>query len=132
MAASLFNRKVKMPNPDLVKICRFKKGDRLQVMTGKEKDKIGNLQKILTSRARVIIEGVNMLTRHVKPNPNTGQTGGRLKSEGSIHVSNVALVCPKCLKPTKVAYKILAPEQVVDKNRKKIRICKRCDAPIDD
>jgi len=82
------------------------KGDKVVVLAGRDKGKQGLVQKIL-SKDRVLVEGVNMVKKHVRPNPNKGETGGIIDREASIHVSNLALVNPVTNKADRVGFKIL-------------------------
>jgi large subunit ribosomal protein L24 len=118
--------KVKIPTTTV-----FKKGDRLQLLTGKNTKAVGALKQIKLDKHMVIIEGLNMCVRHKKANAQTNEPGGRINMEAPIHISNVALVCPKCMKPTRVGLRILPPLEEGGKKRK-IRVCKRCQAHIDD
>ncbi|NLI54958.1 MAG: 50S ribosomal protein L24 [Clostridiales bacterium] len=107
-----------------------KKGDTVVVISGKDKGKKG---KILVSRPddeRVVVQGTAMITRHVKPRKQ-GQPGGRIEKEGSMHASNVMLVCPKCDKPTRIAHKIKEVEISGEKKLKSVRVCKKCGKVID-
>ncbi|MDR1309327.1 MAG: 50S ribosomal protein L24 [Deltaproteobacteria bacterium] len=131
MAKSIYGRANRYPNPDGEKICRFRKGDRLQKMVGKDLRQVGTLKEILTKKRMVLVEGINMVTRHTKSVPGSQEPGGRIRREAPVHVSNVALVCPKCMKPTRVGFEFLPPQGPDDK-RKKVRVCKRCKAHIDD
>jgi large subunit ribosomal protein L24 len=112
-------------------ICKFKKGDRLQLLTGKNRKAVGNLKKIIVKKKQVLIEGVNIVIKHQKADPNRNIAGGRQKMEAPVHISNVALVCPKCLLPTRVGYQIL-PKAEDSQKQRKVRICRRCKAQIDD
>ncbi|PIE42058.1 MAG: 50S ribosomal protein L24 [Gammaproteobacteria bacterium] len=69
---------------------RIKKGDEVVIIAGKDKGSIGKVEKV--DGERVIVTGQNLKTKHIKPNPMTGETGGRIQKEASIHVSNVMLV----------------------------------------
>jgi large subunit ribosomal protein L24 len=120
----------------LPRICKFKKGDRLRLMVGRKAgpSAIGELMSIDTKKGRLMIKGVNMVTKHVKRDPNqTAKEHGRVQVEASVHVSNVALICPKCMLPTRVGWRVLETKRV-ENNRKirSIRICRRCHEPIDD
>ena len=109
----------------------IKVGDTVALMTGDSKDKFTNGQngkrktgKVLTvspKEGKVIVEGINMVTKHVKPK-QAGQLGGRVQAEGALYASKVMLVCPKCDKTTRVAHKI--------EDGKKIRVCKHCGAEL--
>ena len=129
MKRSLFRKKPYL-NPEGLKICRFKKGDRLQVLTGKETDKIGALIKINTKDATVLISEVNKVTYCPKAGAKGGENRERAQKEAPLHVSNVALVCPSCGKPTRIAYAFVPPAGTDEKTRK-VRVCKRCRAQID-
>lgn len=83
---------------------KIKKGDQVVVITGKDKGKTGEVTTVVTEERRVVVQGINMVTKHVKPSQFSA--GGIQKVEKSIHVSNVALVDPKTQKPTRVGYQI--------------------------
>jgi large subunit ribosomal protein L24 len=82
---------------------KIKKGDKVVVITGKDKGKTGSVTKVLPDDNRVFVAGINQLTKHRKP--SQAGPGGKEKIEASIHISNVALVDPKTSKPTKIGYK---------------------------
>ena len=98
-----------------------KTGDKVQVISGSEKGKQGKVVQVSADEGKVIVEGVNMVTKHVKPKMQ-GQMGGRIQDEGAMYASKVMLVCPKCDKTTRVAHKI--------EDGKKIRVCKHCGAEL--
>ena len=98
-----------------------KTGDKVQVISGSEKGKQGKVIAVSASEGKVIIEGVNKMTKHVKPRMQ-GQPGGRVEAEGAMYASKVMPVCPKCDKPTRVGHKI--------EDGKKIRVCKHCGAEL--
>ena len=100
---------------------KIKKGDKVVVLTGKDKGKTGEVKKILTEDAKVIVQGVNIQTRHRKPS-QTGP-GGLDKIEAPIHVSNVAVVDPKTKKPSRIGYKTVGD--------KKARVARRSGEVID-
>jgi len=82
------------------------KGDKVEVLAGRDKGKQGIVQKILNND-RALVEGVNMVKKHVRPNPNKGETGGIVDQEASIHVSNLALVNPSTGKRDRVGVKTM-------------------------
>jgi large subunit ribosomal protein L24 len=131
MAKSIYGKSIRYSNPDGEKICRFRKGDRLQKMTGKDLKQVGTLREILAKKRMVLVEGINMVTRHTRAVPGSQEPSGRIRREAPVHVSNVALVCPKCMKPTRIGIEVLRPDDNAAKG-KKVRICKRCKAHIDD
>ncbi|MFQ3573393.1 MAG: 50S ribosomal protein L24 [Thermodesulfovibrionales bacterium] len=101
----------------------IKKGDTAIVITGKEKGKKGRVISVNPSKERVLIEGVNIIKKHMKPSRKYAQ-GGIIEKEGPIHKSNVMLVCPKCNKPTRISVRFLSDEE-------KVRECKKCKEVID-
>ncbi len=107
-----------------------KKGDKVVVISGKDKGKQGKILVAYPDKERVVVEKANMITRHIKPR-RQGEPGGRIETEGTIHVSNVMLVCPKCDKPTRVGHEIREVEVSGKKKMKSVRVCKECGAVID-
>ena len=93
----------------------IKKGDLVQVNAGEDKGKQGKVLEVFPDKERAIVEGINMITKHVKPT-RMGQSGGIIKTEAPVYASKVQLVCPKCGKPTRVGH--------VVENGKKLRVCK--------
>lgn len=100
-----------------------KKGDTVVVISGKDKGKKGKVLEAMPKKNRVIVEGVNMLTKHQKPNAKV-QQGGIIHQEGPIHVSNVMLWDKKANAPTRVGYKVL-------ENGKKVRISRKTGEVIE-
>ena len=98
-----------------------KTGDTAVVLSGKEKGKRGKVLSVNPKKGMVVIEGVNMIKCHPKPR-RQGETGGIVKREAAIYASKVQVVCPKCSKATRVAYKI--------EDGKKSRVCKHCGAAL--
>lgn len=95
---------------------KIKKGDKVVVITGKDKGKTGEVTKVLVAEQRVVVAGINLVKKHEKPSARS--QGGIVSKEASIHVSNVALADPKDGKATRVGFK-------VEKDGKKTRIAKR-------
>jgi len=93
--------------PDKFKI---RKGDQVVVITGKDKGKTGEVKHIDTEGRRVLVQGINLVTKHRKP--SQAGAGGKEKIEKSLHISNVALIDPKSGKPTRVGYKTVAGDKV--------------------
>ena len=98
-----------------------KKGDTVIVLSGKDKGKQGKVLGTVPSEAKVVVEGINMVTCHVKPRKQ-GETGGIVQREAAMYASKVQVVCPKCNKGTRIAHKI--------ENGKKSRVCKHCGAEL--
>jgi large subunit ribosomal protein L24 len=84
---------------------KIRKGDEVIVISGKDRGKTGHVQRVEPARQRVYVEGLNIIKRHQRPNPATGQGGGVIEKPGAIHVSNVMLIDPKDKKPTRVGIK---------------------------
>ena len=99
----------------------IRKDDKVVVLSGKDKGKEGTVLKADPKNGKVVVSGVNVATKHQKPRKQ-GEEGGIIKLETPIYASKVQLVCPKCGKSTRVAYKV--------ENGKKTRICKKCGAEI--
>jgi large subunit ribosomal protein L24 len=101
---------------------KIKKGDKVVVITGRDKGKTGEVKQVLPAENRVVVDGVNMVKRHTAP--SAGNAGGIVEKEASIHVSNVAYVDPKTDKPTRIGYKKL-------EDGRKVRFAKRSGEIID-
>jgi len=86
---------------------KIKKGDTVEVIAGKDSGKRGRVLKVDPTRDRVVVEGVNMIKRHTRPNPQKRIQGGIVEREAGIHVSNVMVVSPDSGRPTRIGYKIL-------------------------
>ena len=97
---------------------RMRKDDTVMVITGVEKGKKGRVIGVDTGSNRMLVEGVKMIKKHMKPN-NKFKQGGIIEKEAPIHRSNLMFVCPKCDKPTKIGASILG-------DGKKVRRCKKC------
>ena len=102
----------------MIKKVHVKTGDTVVVLSGKERGKRGKIIAVSPKEGKVIIEGVNMVSKHVKPK-KMGEAGGIIKAEGAMYASKVQLVCPSCDKATRIAHKI-------SEDGKKQRIYKKC------
>ena len=100
---------------------KIKKGDTVEVLSGNDKGKTGEVLEINPKTSRVVVKGVNIRKKHVKPKKQ-GEEGGIIPVECSIHSSKVNVVCPKCNKATRIGY--------VKEGKEKIRVCKKCGAKI--
>ena len=108
----------------------IKTGDTVMVIAGnnlKDVGRTGKVIKVDPTAERVVVQGRAMVIRHTKPRQQ-GQEGGRIEKEGTIHVSNVMLVCPSCKKPTRVGHTFVEGK---DGKQKKVRVCKNCGKNID-
>lgn len=102
----------------MIKKVHVKTGDTVVVLSGKERGKKGKVVAVSPKEGKVIVEGVNMVSRHVKPR-KMGQEGGIVKAEGAMYACKVQIVCPHCDKPSRILHKVNA-------EGKKERICKKC------
>jgi large subunit ribosomal protein L24 len=101
---------------------KIRKGDRVRVLTGKDRGKEGEVMRAIPAAGKVIVDGVNVARKHQRPTRAT-QQGGIIDKDMPLPVANVALVCPSCGKPTRVGYKVDASDQ-------KVRVCKKCGGEI--
>ena len=99
-----------------------KKGDKVKVISGKDKGQVGTILEAYPKKDRVLVEGVNMIKKHSKPS-NDNPQGGIITKEAPIHVSNVMQLDPKTGEPTRVGYKMV--------DNKKVRIAKKSGEPLD-
>ena len=99
----------------------IKKGDTVKVLSGNDKGKTGEVLEVIPKSQKIIVKGVNVRKKHVKPRKQ-GEEGGIISLECAIHSSKVNLVCPKCGKTTRIGY-------VMDKDSK-VRVCKKCGEKI--
>ena len=95
-----------------------KTGDTVYIVSGDDKGKKGKVLEVSPKESKVIVEGINMVTKHLKPR-RMGEQGGIVKAEAPMYASKVMLVCPKCDKATRVAH-------AKDKDGKTVRLCKHC------
>ena len=101
-----------------------RKNDEVQVIAGRDAGKRGRVLRVLPDKVRVVVEGVNVIKRHTKPNPQRQIKGGVVEREAPLHASNVQLVCPECGKATRVGRKVLG-------DGRKVRICRKCEGVVD-
>jgi len=102
----------------------IRRNDNVVVITGKDRGKRGRVLKVVPAKNRLVVEGVNFIKRHTKPNPQRQIKGGVVEREAALHASNVQLVCPECGKPTRLGRKILG-------DGRKVRICRKCEGVVD-
>ena len=95
-----------------------KTGDTVVVLSGKNKGKQGKVMAVSPKEGKVIVENVNMVSKHIKPR-KMGEAGGIVKAEGAMYASKVQIVCPRCKKPTRIGHKI-------NEDGSKNRICRKC------
>ena len=96
---------------------KIKKGDTVQVLSGNDKGKTGEVLEVIPKTEKIIVKGVNIRKKHKKPRKQ-GEEGGIISIECAIHSSKVNVVCPKCNKPTRIGYEV--------SENGKVRVCKKC------
>jgi len=109
---------------------KIKKGDLVKILKGKDRGKKGKILEVFAKERKVIVEGINLLVKHVKPRRER-EKGQRIQFPAPMDVSKVMLICPRCNKPTRVGYKIIYQQIEGKKKRKKVRLCKKCKEIID-
>jgi large subunit ribosomal protein L24 len=102
----------------------LRKNDNVVVTTGKDRGKRGRVLRVVPDKNRLVVEGVNIIKRHTKANPQKNIKGGLVEREAPLHASNVQLVCPECGKPTRLGKKILG-------DGRKVRVCRKCEGVVD-
>ncbi|MDR0978627.1 MAG: 50S ribosomal protein L24 [Lachnospiraceae bacterium] len=100
---------------------KIKKGDTVQVLSGNDKGKTGEVLQVMPKDSKIVVKGVNVRKKHVKPRKQ-GEEGGIIPLECSIPVSKVNVVCSKCGKPTRIGLEMQKDE--------KVRVCKKCGAKL--
>ena len=103
---------------------KIRKNDKVIVVAGKEKGKIGTVLKVDSEKRRIIVEKVNMIKRHARPSAKAPQ-GGIIEKEAPLHISNVMIVCGKCADPTRIGKRAL-------EDGSKVRVCKKCRESLDE
>lgn len=105
-------------------LAKIKKGDMVQVLTGKDKGKRGKVLRVFPGEGRAHVEGINVQKKHTKPNPQKNTQGGIVEREGKIQMSNLMIIDPNNDKPTRVGVKIL-------EDGRKVRVSKRSGEVLD-
>jgi len=103
---------------------RLRKNDLVEVITGRDRGKRGKVLQVLPEKGRVVVQGVNFIKRHTRPNPQRNIKGGIAEREAPVHASNVMIVCGDCGKRTRIGSKTLA-------DGSRVRICRRCEGALD-
>jgi large subunit ribosomal protein L24 len=101
---------------------RVRRDDLVLIIAGKDRGKQGQVRQVFPRENRLVVQGVNMIKRHMRPRA-MGTQAGIVEKEGPIHVSNVMLICKTCNKPTRVSFR--------DRPDGKARVCRRCGQDID-
>jgi large subunit ribosomal protein L24 len=101
---------------------KIRKGDKVQVLQGKDRGKQGEVTFAFPAKGKVIVDGLNVAKRHQKPT-QAMQQGGIIDKEMPMPVSRVAIICPSCAKPTRIGYRLEA-------DGTKVRICRKCEGDL--
>lgn len=111
---------------------KIKKGDKVKVTAGKDKGKTGKVMQVFPDRNQASLEGLNLLIKHLRPQ-RQGEKGQRVEFPAPMNISNLVIVCPKCGKITsRVSHQTTEEKKGESVKKKKVRVCKKCDAPIDE
>ena len=102
----------------------IKKNDNVVVVTGRDRGKKGRVLRVIPDKGRVIVEGVNFIKRHTRPNPQKGVKGGIIEREAALHASKVQIVCPECNRPTRIGSRRLD-------DGSRVRFCRKCNGVVD-
>jgi len=102
---------------------RIQRDDLVEVRSGKNRGQRGQVREVLPKKDRVVVQGVNMIKRHMRPT-QLGAPAGIVEREAPLHMSNVQPVCPSCDRPTRVGFR-------VQTDGTKVRVCKRCEGDIE-
>ncbi len=102
---------------------KIKLDDQVELIAGKDKGRVGKVIRVMRDTDRVVVEKINMIKRHTKPN-QVNQQGGIIDKEAPVHVSNVMLICPKCSKTSRIGKKFLD-------DGAKVRVCKKCGESVE-
>ena len=102
----------------------IKKNDEVYILNGKDRGKTGRVLIVSPKKDRIVVEGIQMIKRHTRPNPQKNIKGGIVEKEAAIHISNVAIMCKNCKKHTRIGNKILADGRTA-------RTCRKCGNTIE-
>jgi large subunit ribosomal protein L24 len=103
----------------------IKKNDMVYVLSGKDRGKTGKVLKVFLDKDRAVVEGLNYIQKHTRPNPQKNVKGGILPKESPVHISNLMVVCKRCNKHARVGFSIM-------QDGRKVRICKNCNELLDE
>jgi large subunit ribosomal protein L24 len=119
--SNLESEKGQNPMPRL----HIKKNDTVYVLSGKDRGKTGKVLKVFLDKNRAVVEGLNYIQKHTRPNPQKNVKGGILPKESPIHVSNLMVVCKRCNKRSRIGFSVM-------QDGRKVRVCKNCNELVDE
>jgi large subunit ribosomal protein L24 len=103
----------------------IKKNDQVYIQTGKDRGKTGKVLRVFPKKGRAIVEGLNFIQKHTRPNPQKNVKGGILPKESAIHLSNLMVVCKRCNKRARIGFSEM-------QDGRKARVCKKCNELLDE
>jgi large subunit ribosomal protein L24 len=109
---------------------KIKKNDKVKILAGKDKGKTGKVLQVFAGKNTASVEGLNLLIKHMRPH-RQGEKGQRIEFPAPLNMSNLALICPSCGRPTKIGYQYKEIQKGEDSKTKKYRICKKCKQVVD-
>jgi large subunit ribosomal protein L24 len=101
-----------------------KKDDQVKVLSGRDAGKTGRVLRVFPARSRALVENINTVKRHTRPNPQRNIQGGIVERESPISLAKLQVICPECTKAARIGFQILS-------DGKKVRVCKACGATVD-
>lgn len=102
----------------------IKKNDTVYVLSGKDRGKTGKVLKVFVDKQRAVVEGLNYIHKHTRPNPQKNVKGGILPKESPLHISNLMVVCKRCNKHARMGFNVM-------QDGRKVRVCKSCNELLD-
>ena len=102
----------------------IRKNDNVRVIAGRDRGKSGRVLQVMPKTNRVVVEGVNFVKRHTRPNPQRNIKGGIVEREAALALSNVQLICPECTERTRVGHRTL-------EDGRRVRVCQKCEGVVD-
>jgi large subunit ribosomal protein L24 len=102
-----------------------KKNDLVYILSGKDRGKTGKVLKVFPDKDRAVVEGLNYIQKHTRPNPQKNVKGGILPKESPVHLSNLMVVCKRCNKRSRVGFSVV-------QDGRKVRICRHCNELLDE
>ncbi len=115
---------MRIDKTEIVPKVRMRRNDNVVVLAGKNRGKTGRILRVLRSEGRAIVEGVNFVRKHTRPNPQKNIKGGILEREAPVDCSNLMIVCGECGRPTRTGHRFL-------EDGKKVRVCRSCKGILD-
>lgn len=119
---SIFKLMAHKPQQKEIVRPKIRKGDTVRILSGKDRGKSGSVMAVLPRNGRVLVEGINMMMKHIRPK-RAGEKGQRVSIAAPLHISNVQILCPSCKKSSRIG--------ITREDSKRQRVCKKCKTVID-